>query len=246
MFLSWIIPAYNEENRIEKTLFEVDAYLMSKNFPGGYEIIVVDSMSSDHTAEMVKRLSSRIFNLSLVSVENKGKGWAVHEGMLKARGEARIFADADNSVSPNQLDGFISFLCAGGKKDSCFDVVIGSIETEGATIEEHAQWYRRALGKMSKLIIRVISGLWEIRDTQRGFKLFSKRAAETIFTRQTIMTWGFDIEILLTAKRHNFAIKEVPVKWVNPGDSKVGIGAYVSTFKELLQIKWNDLRGKYL
>src|SRR3989338_5242147 len=176
MYLSWIIPAYNEERRIEKTLYEVDAYLMSKN------------------------LSPRIFNLSLLSVENKGKGWAVHEGMLKARGDARIFADADNSVSPDQLDNFLPLLCLGGKKDNCFDAVIGSIEIEGSTIEEHAQWYRRALGRVSKLIIRVISGLWEIRDTQRGFKLFSKRAAEAIFPRQTIATWGFDIEVLLIAK----------------------------------------------
>ena len=245
MYLSWIIPAYNEERRIEKTLYEVDAYLMSKNFSGGYEIIVVDSASLDRTAEIVKKLSPRIFNLSLLSVENKGKGWAVHEGMLKARGDARIFADADNSVSPDQLDNFLPLLCLGGKKDNCFDAVIGSIEIEGSTIEEHAQWYRRALGRVSKLIIRVISGLWEIRDTQRGFKLFSKRAAEAIFPRQTIATWGFDIEVLLIAKRRGFGTKEVPVKWVNPPDSKVSIGAYVGTFKELLQIKWNDILGKY-
>ncbi|MBI2122177.1 MAG: glycosyltransferase family 2 protein [Candidatus Sungbacteria bacterium] len=245
MFLSWIIPAYNEEKRIEKTLFEVDAYLMSKNFPGGYEIIVVDSSSTDNTADLVRKLSSRIPRLSLRIVDNKGKGWAVHEGMLNSSGDMRIFSDADNSVSPDQLNGFIPFLCAGAKKDTCFDVVIGSIEAGGATIEENAQWYRRALGRISKLIIRIVSGLWEIRDTQRGFKLFSKRAAEAVFTRQTIFAWGFDIEVLLVAKRRNFAIKEVPVKWINAGDSKVSIGAYVSTFKELLQIKWNDTRGKY-
>lgn len=245
MYLSWIIPAYNEEKRMETTLYAVDAYLRSKNFLDGYEIIVVDSSSKDRTPDLVTQLSPRISHLSLLTVDNKGKGWAVHEGMLKAQGNIRIFADADNSVSPDQLDNFLPFLCSGNKKENCFDVVIGSIEIGGATIEEQAQWYRRTLGKLSKYIIRIISGLWEIRDTQRGFKLFSKRAAETIFPHQTIFAWGFDIEVLLIAKRHGMGIKEVPVKWVNPADSKVGIGAYVSTFKELLQIKWNDILGKY-
>ena len=124
-------------------------------------------------------------------------------------------------------------------------MVIGSIEAKGAKIEEHAQWYRRALGKFSKYIIRAVAGLWEIRDTQRGFKLFSRRAAEIIFPRQRITTWGFDIEVLVIAKKHHLRIKELPVVWVNPGDSKVGLGAYVSTFIELLQVVWNNIQGRY-
>ncbi|KKW18694.1 MAG: hypothetical protein A2131_01695 [Candidatus Sungbacteria bacterium GWC2_49_10] len=244
MYLSWIIPAYNEEKRIEKTILEVDRYLRGQNFD--YEIIVVDNGSKDTTSRVVENLKGPIKNLKLMKTNGPGKGWAVRAGMLAAKGENRIFADADNSVSPGQLDSFLPYVCGLDQKpDSCFDVVIGSIEAEGAVIEEHAQWYRRALGKFSKYIIRFFAGLWEIRDTQRGFKLFSRRAAEIIFPRQRITTWGFDIEVLVIAKKHGFRIKELPVTWVNPGDSKVGLGAYVSTFMELLQIVWNDVRGRY-
>ena len=245
LYLSWIIPTYNEEERIAKTVREVDGYLKSKNFADRYEIIVVDSASGDRTAERVKTLAAVTPALGLVSVQNRGKGWAVKQGMLSASGDIRIFSDADNSVSPDQCDRFLPIVCGGGDRQECFDVVIGSIEAEGAAIEEHAQWYRRSLGKLSKYVIRVGADLWEIRDTQRGFKMFSRRAAERIFPQQTITGWGFDIEILLIAKRNGLRIHEVPVRWVNPGDSKVSIGAYASTFKELVEIKRNDLQGLY-
>lgn len=241
MYLSWIIPAYNEEKRIEKTLREVEAYLKSKNFPGGYEIIVVDSSSPDRTANIVRNLQPHISSIQLLTVENKGKGWAVKQGMLSARGDIRLFADADNSVSVEQADSFLQFFRGGGK----FDVVIGSIEVPGAEVEERAQWYRRMLGKLAKYVIRLVSGLWEIRDSQRGFKFFTASAAEIIFPRQTLTGWGFDFEILLIAKRHGLHIKELPVRWVNPPDSKVKLSAYFTTFLELLKIKWNDIKGIY-
>lgn len=246
MFLSWIIPCYNEESRIEKTIKEVDVYLRSQQFPEGYEIVVVNSASTDRTAEIVEGLKRDVPVLRLFNLENKGKGWAVKEGMRFAGGEVRLFADADNSVSVEHLALFLPLLCREeGESGSCYDVVIGSIAAEGASVEEHAQWYRRMLGKWSKYLIRFVAGLWEIRDTQRGFKVFSRRAAAIIFPRQTIMGWGFDIEVLLIAKRHGLRIKEVPVRWVNPAGSKVGLGAYLSTLRELCVIKWNELRGRY-
>lgn len=246
MYLSWIIPAYNEAKRIEKTIREVDAYLRSKNFPGEYEILVVDNASQDNTSEIVERLSGEIKGLRLLKTKGPGKGWAVREGMRNVTGEIRLFADADNSVSPEQADNFLPLVCR--DKDStadCYEVVIGSIEISGARIEEQSQWYRRFLGKLAKYVIRLVSGLWEIRDSQRGFKFFSRRAAENIFPRQTLTGWGFDFEILLIAKRQGFRIKEVPVRWINPPDSKVRLSAYLTTLIELLRIKLNDLRGLY-
>ncbi len=244
MFLSWVIPAYNEEKRIEKTLREVDAYLRARNFPGGYEIIVSNSASRDRTIEIVQSLQPQIANLTLLNLENKGKGWAVQQGMLAAKGDIRLFADADNSVSPEHFDAFLPQICAPGK-NNCFDIVIGSIEVNGASIQEHAQWYRRALGRFAKYVIRAGSGLWEVRDSQRGFKVFTRQAAEYVFGRQTITGWGFDFEILLIAKLGGLHIKEVPVRWINPSDSKVGLGAYGSTLKELMQVRWNKIRGAY-
>ncbi|OHA08962.1 MAG: hypothetical protein A3B37_02955 [Candidatus Sungbacteria bacterium RIFCSPLOWO2_01_FULL_59_16] len=247
MHVSWIIPAYNEERRIEKTVREVDAYLRSKNFPGGYEIIVADSASRDRTAEIVSGLSRGMQRLRLVKVENRGKGWAVKQGMLAARGEARVFADADNSVSPEQADRFLPHLCRpeAEARGGCFDIVIGSIGVPGATVEERAQWYRRFLGRLAKFAIRAVSGLGEVRDSQRGFKFFSRRAAEAIFPRQRLTGWGFDFEILLIGKRNGFRIKEIPVRWVNPSDSKVRLHAYLTTLLELFAVKWNDLLGRY-
>lgn len=246
MYLSWIIPAYNEEKRIEKTIREVDAYLRRKNFTGGYEIIVANSASRDRTADIIRDLQKQIPALRLLNLENKGKGWAVHEGMRAAEGEVRIFADADNSVSPEQFDHFVLLLCKAGEADGlCVDVAIGSIEIAGATIDEHAQWYRRMLGKLAKYVIRAGAGLWEIHDSQRGFKAFTGRAADYVFSRQTLMGWGFDFEILLIAKLGGFKIREVPVRWVNPSDSKVGLGAYGTTLKELMRVRWNRIRRKY-
>lgn len=246
MFLSWIIPAYDEEKRIEKSIREVDAYLRGKNFAGGYEIIVANSASRDRTADIVGDLEKQFPALRLLNLENKGKGWAVREGMRAGQGGIRIFSDADNSVSPEQFDRFLPLLCGDGKTDgSCVDVVIGSIEVAGATIDEDAQWYRRKLGKLAKYIIRAGAGLWEIHDSQRGFKAFTAPAAEYIFPRQTLTGWGFDFEILLIAKLGGFKIKEMPVQWVNPSDSKVGLGAYGTTLKELMYVRWNRIRRKY-
>jgi len=263
VYLSWIIPAYNEETRIEKTIREVDLYLQSREFPGGYEIIVADSRSTDRTREIVEKMQQQFPALKFLSLENRGKGWAVREGMRAASGEIRLFSDADNSVSVDHFGTFEPFLCGegagttSGREGSqqsfashragkeCFDAVIGSIEVGGATIEEHAQWYRRILGKWSKYLIRIVSGLWEIHDTQRGFKVFTGRAARIIFPRQTIGGWGFDIEILLIAKEHGLRVKELPVRWVNPAGSKVRLGAYFSTLRELARIKLNARKGCY-
>jgi len=246
MYLSWIIPAYNEERRIEKSIRDIDVYLKSKHLDGGYEIIVVNSASRDRTAEIVAGLARFMPHLRLLNVENKGKGWAVREGMRAAHARVRLFADADNSVAPEHLDLFLPFLCGGhDTSKECADVVIASIEVQGATIEEQAQWYRRALGKLAKYIIRIGAGIWEIHDSQRGFKVFTERAASYVFARQTLLSWGFDFEILKIARLGGFRIREVPVRWVNPPDSKVGLGAYGTTLYELALVRWNLIRGTY-
>ena len=244
MFLSWIIPAYNEEQRIAKSIREVDAYLRSKQFPGGYEIVVCDSASRDRTTDIVKGLQGEIPHLRLMSVENKGKGWAVRSAMLGVSGDIRIFSDADNSVSPEQFGNLLPFIRS-SHTGGTYDVVIGSIEVAGAFIEEHAQWYRRMLGKFAKYLIRLGTGLWMIRDSQRGFKLFTAPAARRIFPLQTIAGWGFDFEVLLIAKKAGLGIREVPVHWVNPGGSRVGLAAYVSTFGDLLRVMKNNVAGRY-
>lgn len=236
--LSVIIPAYNEEKRISATLLDIDKYLSAQKYT--YEIIVVSDGSKDNTADVVENLKKLVKNLRVINnKENHGKGYVVKQGMLGARGEYRLFTDADNSTTINHMDKFWPFFKEG------FDVVIGSIEVEGAKIEENAAWYRRFLGKLSKYLIRIVAGIWEIHDSQRGFKCFSKTAAEKVFNKQMIMRFGFDIEVLVLAKRMGFRTKEVAVDWHNPGESKVTLGSYIKTFIELINIKYNFITDKY-
>jgi dolichyl-phosphate beta-glucosyltransferase len=237
IFLSIIIPAYNEENRITATLEDINQKLQNKNW--NYEILVVNDGSKDKTAEVVNNLIPKIKGLKLIdNKENHGKGFVVRQGMLEAKGDYRLFMDADNSVTIDQFDNFLPYFKEG------YDIVIGSIEVSGAKVNEHAGLHRRILGHISKLIIRFVLGI-NIKDTQRGFKAFSHYTVEPIFSRQTIWRWGFDFEILYIALKLGFKIKEVPVIWNNPGESKVKLSGYISTFRELLKVRLNSWFGKY-
>ena len=235
--LSVIIPAYNEAKNISSTLLDIDKYLSKQKY--SYEILVISDGSPDNTIQIVKKMQELIKNLQIIdNKENHGKGYVVRQGMLLARGEYRLFMDADNSTTIDHLDKFWPEIEAGN------DIVIGSIEIEGAKIKETAAWYRRWLGKVAKYIIRFVAGLWEIHDTQRGFKLFSEKTAKEIFPKQTLMRWGFDFEILALAKKLGFKIKEVAVEWKNP-PGKVTLMSYFKTFGELMKIKYNFLTDKY-
>ncbi|HUT96333.1 MAG TPA: dolichyl-phosphate beta-glucosyltransferase [Candidatus Paceibacterota bacterium] len=237
IYLSVVIPAYNEEKRIATTLLDVDKYLSKQNY--SYEIIIVADGSKDNTTQVVNKMGELIKNLRLINnKENHGKGWVVKQAMLEAKGEYRLFMDADNSTSIDHLDGFWPYI----KKD--YDIVIGSIEIKGAKIKETAAWYRRLLGRFAKYIIRIVAGLWEIHDSQRGFKLFTDKAVDQIFPKQTLNHWGFDFEILALAKKIGFKTKELPVDWNNPPGA-VTLMSYLKTFWELLKIKWNFLTDKY-
>ena len=236
--LSVIIPAYNEERRIGKTLDSVSAFLRKQ--PYASEILVVNDGSKDRTAQVVNDFSKNVPNLILVdNKQNHGKGWVTKQGMLRATGDVRLFMDADNSTTIDEMVPMLPFLEQG------YDVVIGSIEVQGAKINEHAQWYRRALGHWSKYLIRIVAGLWDIHDTQRGFKLFSGRAAGQIFPRLTVDRFGFDIEILAVAKKLGFKIKEFPVVWNNAGESKVSLKSYLSVLLDLFKIRLYLWTGKY-
>lgn len=229
--LSVIIPAYNEENRIKGTLEAVYNYLSRQNYL--WEVIVVSDGSKDRTVEVVSEFISNKPEISLIAnTKNHGKGYVVRQGMLQAGGQYRLFTDADNSTTVEQIEKFWPYL------EENYDIIIGSIEISGAQINEQAQWYRRILGKYSKYIIRIVAGLWDIRDTQRGFKLFTAKAATNIFSRTKIDRFGFDIEVLALAKKIGYKIKEVPVVWDNPSGSKVNLKSYFEVLKDLFRIRW--------
>ena len=236
--LSVIIPAYNEERQIKATLEAIYNYLSRQDY--SWEAIVVSDGSSDKTVEMVSEFISNKPEFSLIAnTLNHGKGFVVRQGMLQAQGDFRLFTDADNSTSIEQIEKLWSFF------DEGYDVVIGSIEVPGAEIHENAQWYRRFLGKWSKYLIRVVAGLWKIHDTQRGFKCFNAKSAHDIFSRTKIDRFGFDIEVLALAKKMGYKIKEMPVIWNNPGGSQVHLMDYFVTLKELFKIRWYLWTNKY-
>ena len=229
--LSVIIPAYNEEKRIEKTLLSVDGYLSGQSYD--YEILVVSDGSRDKTVEIVSALAEKVKGLKLIdNKENYGKGWGVRQGMLEARGDIRLFMDADNSTTIGQIEGFLPYFSEG------YDIVIGSRRIKGANIVVKQPWTRDFLGGIFRFIVHILVPLG-IADSQAGFKAFSKNAAEAIFSKQTILRWAFDVEILAIAKKLGFKIKEVPIRWINDAESHVKLGGMVGMLFEVLRVRWN-------
>lgn len=238
MYLSVIIPAYNEEKRIPNTLADIDKYLKKQSYP--YEIIVVNDGSKDKTAETVRGLQSRISSLRLVdNKENHGKGYVVRQGMLEAKGEYRLFTDADNSTTVDQIEKLLPFFKEG------YDIVIGSRDIKGAVISNPQPWHRRLLGEGFNLLVQMVVGLWGIWDTQCGFKCLTAKAAEDILPRCRIDRWAFDPEILIVGKKRGYKIKEAPIAWVDDPESKVKMKSVFKMALDLFRIRWDVITNKY-
>jgi len=238
MFLSVIIPAYNEEKRLPKTLFEIDKYLRNQSYE--YEIIVVSDGSKDKTAETADRLVSQIKNLKVVdNKQNHGKGYVVRQGMLLAEGQFRVFTDADNSTSIDQIEKMIPQFEKG------YDIVIGSRDIKGAVLSPPQPFFRVVLGNIFNLYTQVSIGLWGIWDTQCGFKGMTAKSAKAVLPRCRIDRFAFDPEILKVGRKLGFKIKEVPVTWKNDLASTVGIKSMLKMALDLLKIRWNLIIGKY-
>lgn len=237
--LSVIVPAYNEEKRLLKTLAEIDNYLKTKPFES--EIIVVSDGSTDRTAEIVSDLINKIKNLRLIKFEKRqGKGFGVKTGMLEAKGEYRIFTDADNSTSINQLEKMWPYFEQG------YDVVFGSRDLKGAVLAVPQPWLRKViLGEGFKLLRKIIIGLWGIEDTQCGFKCFNEKSARDVFPKITIKRFGFDPEALVVAKKLGYKIKEIPITWMNDIESKVKFKNIIEMFFETIKIRLNLILRKY-
>ncbi len=235
-FLSVIIPAYNEANRLPLTLVDVNKRLLSVDYD--YEIIVVDDGSQDATVEVAKRFYHLIKNFRVIENKaNHGKGWVVKQGMLEAKGRWRLFMDADNATSVDQFGNMIPYL-------SDYQIIIGSRDIKGAKLVPPQPFYRRWLGNVGNLIIQVLllPGIW---DTQCGFKCFSEEAALKIFPLMKTNRWAFDAEALALGKKFGYKIKEIPVVWVNDFRSKVKASAYLQVLWEVKKIRWRLWLNKY-
>jgi len=256
MYLSVIIPAYNEEKRLSKTLEEIDKYLSKQRVAEAsphlppcsasphsvydYEILVVNDGSKDKTAQVIRDRVSVIQNLRLIdNKKNNGKGYVVRQGMLEAKGEYRIFTDADNSTSIDQVEKMWPYFEAG------FDIVFGSRDAKGAILDLPQSPLRRFLGEVFGFLTNLIVGTWGIADSQCGFKCFTKKAAENIFPKCKINRFAFDPEFFVIAKKLGYKIKEIPVYWENDPESKVKFKWMVNMGLDLLKIRWNIITKKY-
>jgi dolichyl-phosphate beta-glucosyltransferase len=238
IFLTIIIPAYNEEKHIKSTLFEISGYLKNKDF--SYEVIVIDDGSSDKTADLARSAASLFTNFMLFKNDrNKGKGHSVRRGILAAGGKYALFMDADNSTSIYEFDKFLSCLNDG------YDVVIASRRLKDSNVEEPQPLLRAKMGQFYIFLARLILKL-NISDFNCGFKTYRTASARRIFELQRMNDWSFDVELLFLATKYGFRIKEVPVRWIHKSGSKVKpVKDAIKSFISVLKIRFNDSTHKY-
>jgi glycosyltransferase involved in cell wall biosynthesis len=240
--LSVIIPSYKEGKRIGTNLLEIDKYLNAKNYT--YEILVVVDGSPDDTARIAQSFSNQVENLRVINnPENHGKGYVVRQGLLEAKGELRLFLDADGSTSITHLDTFLPEFEKG------FDLVIGSRAVLGSFIQVHQPFIREIMGKSGNLLIRLVLGLWSYPDTQCGFKMLSAKAAQAVASRMVVDRFGFDFELVVLAEKLGFKIKQLPVRWLNEEGTTVGglLGknGFLQVLLDLFKTRMRLWMGKY-
>lgn len=247
VFLSVVIPSYNELANLRKgVLDKISHYLGKQKFT--YEVIIVDDGSDDGSVEFVEDFVKDEPHFKLIKNTHLGKAGAVTSGIMSSKGEWRLFCDMDQAAPIDELSKFLPYTQNG------FDVIIGSRNN----VRRDSPWTRQIMAFGVIILRKLLIGLFDIKDTQCGFKMFSKKAAERIFPKAekihrgfqkisgSSVTAGFDIELLLLARENNFKIKEVPVDWLYVESRRVNpITDSIYGVLDLLKIKLNILNGVY-
>jgi len=229
--LSIVIPAYNEEKRLPQTLRQVLDWIGRGDF-SFREVIVVDDGSRDGTARLVEEFAKTDACLRLArNPGNRGKGYAVRNGMLEAKGEWILYTDADLSTPIAEIEK----LCRAAREQNA-GVAIGSRALDRSLVEVHQPAMREMSGRAFNLVMRAVTGL-PFRDTQCGFKLYRADAARQIFSRQKQEGFSFDVEDLLIAKKLGVRAVEVPVRWANVEGTKVRLSQGIMSFLDLVKIR---------
>lgn len=237
-FLSIVIPAHNEESRLPPSLAQIDAFLRTQPFEA--EVIIVENGSGDRTHEVALDCARAYPNLRVIqSPDNlRGKGLAVKQGMLAATGDWRFICDADLSM---RIDELVKFL---PPQSDGYDIVIASRETPGAVRVDEPE-YRHIMGRVATFIIKV-AAISDYEDTQCGFKMFSGKVAEDLFSVQRMTGIGFDVELLFIAKRRGYRVKEMPITWYYDPYSTMRLwDDSMKLLREIWEIRRNWQRGLY-
>ena len=235
---SIVIPAYNEGERLGATLEKVLAYVRSQGWNS--EVIVVNDGSRDNTADLVREFAAKNPVLRLVeNPGNRGKGYAVRNGILNSRGEIVIFSDADLSSPIEEMPKLMAAIAGGA------DIAIGSRWLQADLQTQRQSLHRQLFGRIFNGLNRMILGL-KYKDTQCGFKAFTRRAAQKILPLQRIERWGFDPEILFLARKFGFRVAEIPVRWGHVGGTRINpVVDGARMFQEMVRIRCYDWAGKY-
>jgi glycosyltransferase involved in cell wall biosynthesis len=235
---SIVLPAFNESERIAATIENIFTFAAKKSWQT--EIIVVNDGSTDDTVEVVRRCAATRPGLRLLqNPGNRGKGYSVRHGMLQAQGEILLFSDADLSSPIAEAEKLFAAIAAGA------DIAIGSRWLKTELQLRRQPLYRQIYGRIFNLALRLILGL-QFKDTQCGFKAFTRRAAHALFPLQKIERWGFAPELLYLANRLHLRVEEVPVAWAHREGTRINpLRDGMRMFVEMLQIRWNGLRGDY-
>ncbi|MFQ5873780.1 MAG: dolichyl-phosphate beta-glucosyltransferase [Dehalococcoidia bacterium] len=235
VYLSLIIPTFNEESRIASSLEQILTYLQKQAYP--WDVFVVDDGSEDTTREVVRKFSEKDSKISLISEPHRGKGHAVKVGMLAANGRYRFQCDADLSMPIEQIARFLPPIQEG------YDIAVGSREAAGARrIGEPP--YRHLMGRGFNQLVRLMGiGL---KDTQCGFKCYAGPRAHNLFSLQRLDGFGFDVELLFLARQQKLKVVEVPVDWYYQSQSRVRpVRDTLKMVRDLISIRWYHLRGYY-
>ena len=237
-YLTLILPAYNEVKRIAQTIGEAKVYFTGRHYT--YEIIV-SADGDDGTRELVAEMARTDPALKIIgSVERRGKGHGIRQGVALAQGEIIGFVDADNKTPIDEFDKFEPRLRDG------YEVVVGSRQLRESRIERPQPFYRRLGSKGFGLFMHTVVGLHDIVDTQCGFKFFQRRAALDLFGRQRINGYMFDVEILYLAQQAGYRIAQVPVRWRDDGDSRLALlSGNVRNLLDILCIRFGNSGNRH-
>ena len=237
--LSIIIPAFNEESRLPGTIEALKRYFGTQKFDF-LEVVVVDDGSRDGTAALVERTAAIWPVMRLLSNPgNRGKGYSIRHGMLDAKGDWVLFTDADLSTPIEEVE---KLLAAVDRHHA--DVAIGSRALDRSLVSVHQSAMRELSGRFFNVVMRIATRL-PFHDTQCGFKLFRREAAQEVFSRVQIDGLAFDVEALFIARKRGYKTVDVPVRWADVEGTKVSLASGLKAFADLARIRRNALRGLY-
>lgn len=237
-FLSIVVPAYNEEERLVLSLGKIGSYLDAAAIDA--EILVVDDGSKDRTAELATKALAGRRGRVVANGENRGKGYSVRHGVLEAHGRFVLVTDADLSTSIEDHAKLAAVM-----RDRDLDVVIGSRALPDSNVEIRQNWLRQTMGRSFNVIIRSLTGL-PFRDTQCGFKLLDRERVKPLVEKMVVDGFAFDVELLFLCARFGLSVADVPVTWRNATGSKVSIvGDPLVMIADVLRVRWRFRRGLY-